>query len=420
MKVAFDTLGCKLNQAETEFLARQFAAAGYRLVSPLERADVYILNTCTVTHTADAKSRHWLRLAYRRNPDAVVVATGCYAQRVPEELARIKGVGLVVGNDEKPGLLRRLEESGYLDVPVSVPEDLAPGRHPVLRTRAFVKIQDGCGNFCAYCIVPLVRGREISLPADQVVAEVGSRLADGCREVVLTGTKVGSYGYQGVSLKSLIERILAETDVVRLRLSSLQPQEISPGLIGLWRNRRLCPHFHLALQSGSGRVLERMGRRYSVADYEAALSLIRDEMPEAAITTDVIVGFPGESDEEFEESYGLCRKLGFARIHIFAYSPRIGTEAVRFPDQIGDAVKKGRSRKMLALARESTRRFNKRFLGRTMVVLWEQESADGVWSGLTDNYIRVYTRSGEDLANQLIPARLEKNWRDGVWGEISK
>jgi len=217
----------------------------------------------------------------------------------------------------------------------------------------------------------------------------------------------------------LLEHILAETDVARLRLSSLQPQEISPELIGLWRDSRLCRHFHLSLQSGSDRVLNRMNRRYSVSDYQQAVSLIRAVVPEAAITTDVIVGFPGETDDEFEESYNLCRQMGFARIHVFTYSPRQGTQAAQLPQQVDDKIKKQRSQKMLALARESAQNFSQRFLGKVMPVLWEKQS-DGRWAGLTDNYIKVYTKSDKTLTNELLPAKLVELFdEDGVWGGVT-
>jgi len=402
-KVALDTLGCKLNQAETELLARQFTEAGYRLVSPSDGADVYILNTCTVTHIADRKSRHLLRQAHCRNPGALLIATGCYAQRAPEELAQIEGVDLVLNNGQKPQLLQLLEESGRIGSPARIQGDLTIGTG--FRTRAFVKVHDGCNSFCSYCIVPLVRGREKSLPVDQVVAEVKHRIVDGYKEVVLTGVKIGSYNYNGVNLRELLEHILIETNVTRLRLSSLQPQEISAKLVGLWHDNRLCPHFHLSLQSGSDGVLNRMERRYSVNEYQRAVSLIRSMVPEAAITTDIIVGFPGETEEEFEESYQFCRRMGFARIHVFPYSPRKGTQAAQMPRRVGDEVKKWRSQRMLALAEESVRNFRQRFLGKTMMVLFEQRS-NGVWSGLTDNYIKVYTKSDEDLSNKLLPVKL--------------
>jgi len=264
----------------------------------------------------------------------------------------------------------------------------------------------------------MVRGREKSLPAEQVVDEVRHRIADGYREVVLTGTEIGSYSYDGVNLRKLLEYILAGTGVERLRLSSLQPQEIFAELIGLWRDQRLCRHFHLSLQSGSDGVLSRMKRRYSASDYQQAVALIRAMVPGAAITTDIIVGFPGETSEEFEQSYEFCQKLEFARIHVFPYSPRHGTQAARMPDRVGDKIKRERSQRMLALAKESAQNFRHQFLGKTMPVLWEQQS-DGIWSGLTDNYIKVYTRSDEDLTNKLLPVKLVEVSGDGVWGELA-
>ena len=408
IRVALVTLGCKLNQAETELLAKQFAEAGYHLVSPTDGADVYILNTCTVTHIADRKARHLLRLAHRRNPNALVMATGCYAQRAPQELSQIEGVSFVLSNDEKPHLLRLLEESGHLTNPT---QDSTISPHT--RTRSFIKVQDGCSSFCAYCIVPLVRGKEKSMPVDQIVAEVRHRTGDGYKEVVLTGTEIGSYNYNGVNLKGLLEHILAESDVTRLRLSSLQPQEISPELIKLWHDSRLCRHFHLSLQSGSDGVLSRMKRRYSISDYQRAVSMIRALVPGVAITTDIIVGFPGETDKEFQESFNFCRQMGFARIHVFPYSPRQETPAAQMPDQVGDRVKKQRSEQMLVLAKESAQKFNRQFLGKTMAVLWEKQSADSIWSGHTDNYIKVYTRSNEDLTNKLLPVKLVEIWKDG-------
>ncbi len=416
-RIALDSLGCKLNQAETELLAKQLVEAGYRLVSPADEADVYILNTCTVTHIADAKSRHRLRLAHRRNPDALAVATGCYAQRAPQELAQIKGVDLVVGNDEKPHLLRLLEESGRLTSPSFTQGNPMSRHYNGFKTRAFIKVQDGCHSFCSYCIVPLVRNSETSTPVDQIVAEVRHRIANGYKEVVLTGVKIGSYKSDGIPLKGLLEHILAETDITRLRLSSLQPQEISPELIELWDDSRLCRHFHLPLQSGSDRVLNRMNRRYSTSDYQQAVSLIRALVPDAAITTDVIVGFPGETEDEFKQGYNFCRQMGFARIHVFSYSPRRGTQAARLPQQVAAQIKKQRSQRMLALARESAQNFSHQFLGKVMPVLWERQT-DGLWSGYTDNYIKIYTRSTKDLTNQLLSVKLVEVGDDGVWGEI--
>ncbi len=413
--VALDSLGCKLNQAEIQQLAGQMAAAGYRIVPPAEKADIYVLNTCTVTHVADRKSRHLLRLARRRNPAARLIAIGCYAEREPRELARIEGVELVLGNEQKWRLPELLETAGALKK--SAIKAIADSDEGSRRTRAFIKVQDGCHNFCAYCIVPLVRSREGSVPVAEVLTQVRERVVTGFKEVVLTGTEIGAYSGDGVTLIGLLKRILAETDIVRLRLSSLQPHQISPELIGLWRDRRLCPHFHLSLQSGIDTVLKRMRRRYTIADYRGTVALIREQVPGAAITTDVIVGFPGESDAEFRETYDFCRQMQFARIHVFPYSPRPGTAAATMPKQVTEKMKKERSRQMLALAKESVQGFQKVFLGKTQEVLWEQQ-ANGIWSGLTRNYIKVYAKSSEDLTNRFLPVKLIKIYRDGVWGEI--
>ncbi len=414
IRIALATLGCKVNQAETELLASQLVKAGYRLVSPNVAADIYILNTCTVTHTADRKSRQLLRQARRRNPQALVVATGCYAQRAHGELAHLGGIDLIIGNDEKPNLPQLLEEMGCLKRMTANGQDLLT--QDGFKTRSFIKVQDGCHNFCSYCIVPQVRGEEKSLPHREIIAQVREKCRDGYKEVVITGVEVGSYSHGGIDLRGLVGHILAETGIKRLRLSSLQPQEISTELLRLWQDSRLCPHFHLALQSGSDSVLGLMNRQYSTREYREAVDLIRDMVPSSAITTDIIVGFPGETGAEFDESHEFCKEIGFARIHVFPYSPRAGTQAARMPDSVTPQVKKARTQKMLALARESTRKFNQKFLGKTMLVLWEKRSPEGIWSGLTPNYIKVYTENDKDLTNEIVPVKLVEIRDDGVWG----
>jgi len=416
-RVTFHTLGCKLNQAESELLARQFAEAGYR-VSSGDNADVCVVNTCTVTHVADRKSRHLVRLLRKKNPEACVIATGCYAERAPQELAQV-GADLVVDNEQKMHLLELVRDKHASALNCSM------GRHTlngVNRVRSFIKIQDGCSDFCAYCIVPKVRRRKYCLPVTEVISQVKARASAGYREVILTGTKIGAYEHDGASLRHLVQQILGDTDVERLHLSSLQPQEISPELLSLWHDPRLCRHFHLALQSGSDAVLERMRRRYSTADYRRAVALIREAVPGAAITTDVMVGFPGESCQEFEESCLFCREIGFANIHVFAYSRRPETLAAKMPEEVHDRLKKQRSLRMLELAQESVEKFRERFLGQNTVVLWEKEVAQGsgIYSGLSDNYIRVFTQSDQPLTSQLLPVRLVGLHGWGLWGEVSK
>ena len=413
--IAVDSLGCKINQAEIENLARQLINAGYTLVSPAARADIYILNSCTVTHIADRKTRQKLRGFHRLNADARLMVTGCYAERTPGELQALDGVGLVIGNDKKSDIIKLIESIEYTDkaTPTHSPKLFKESR----RTRSFIKIQDGCHNFCAYCIVPLVRSREESVPADLIITEIITRINEGFQEVVVTGTEIGQYQHDNTNLKQLIERILAETDIPRIRLSSLQPPEITLDLVALWQDTRLCPHFHIALQSGSDSVLSRMKRRYTADEYRRTVALIRDKVPDVAITTDVIVGFPGESDAEFRETLGFCRTLQFARIHVFTYSPRPGTAAAVMTPTVSSAVKKVRSQNMLALADESAQGFRDSYSGRIMEVLFEQKSGT-FWTGLSGNYIKVYAKSNVDLTNKLIPAGLKQTYRDGILGEI--
>jgi len=301
-----------------------------------------------------------------------------------------------------PGLLAEL---GCTANP-SVPKETFKRYIPAARTRSFIKIQDGCTSLCAYCIVPKVRSSETGIPADEIITEIRQRTTEGYKEIVLTGTKVGSYNHDGTNLTGLLEKVLAGTDTPRIRLSSLQPQEITLALIRLWNDTRLCPHFHLSLQSGSDRILQRMRRRYVTGEFREAVSLIREQVPDVAITTDIITGFPGETDEDFEESYRFCQEMEFARIHVFPFSARSGTEAAHLPAQVDYAVKQQRTQKMLSLAEESNRQFRSRFSGRTVTVLWEQQTADGSWTGITGNYIRARTESDTDLTNRLLPVTL--------------
>jgi threonylcarbamoyladenosine tRNA methylthiotransferase MtaB len=427
MKVAFYTLGCKLNQAETESLANRFGKAGFQLVSPGDGADIYIANTCTVTHIADRKSRHWLRLARRRNPRALIIATGCYAQRSRQELAQL--ADFIVDNKEKEHLLALtqtlvLEGRGLAENETKQSQMLAA----TVRTRSLIKIQDGCHNNCTYCIVPRVRPHEYSLPASQIIHEVKQKVALGYKEVVLTGTKVGSYSDavpsaskgSGTDLRDLVQRILSSTGIARLRLSSLQPSEISPEFLALWQDERLCRHLHLALQSGSETVLQRMRRSYSLDQYQRTVDLMKEKISNVAITTDIMVGFPGESDEEFEQSYSFCQQAGFANIHVFPFSPRPETAAAGMPEQIKDKVKAERNRRMLERSRSSRRSFCEQFLGQTMPVLWEKETSPGssIYSGLTGNYIRVFAHSEKPLSNEITPVKLIEFHNQGIWGEM--
>jgi threonylcarbamoyladenosine tRNA methylthiotransferase MtaB len=417
VKIALSALGCKLNLAETELLAHRFREEGHTITTSIDDADIYILNTCTVTHTADAKSRQLLRKIHRRNPNVILVATGCYAQRMPEAFAQIEGIRLITSNDEKLNLPVILKKSGFLHKPGTITPQRLYKNIPGSRTRSFIGIQDGCSNFCSYCIVPFVRGKETSLPADDVLKQIKDRVSGGIKEIVLTGTEIGSYDNNGVKLRELLVRVLTESDIQRLRLSSLQPDEITPGLLDLWNDRRLCPHFHISLQSGSDTVLKRMNRRYDTTVFRKTVSLIRSRLPDVAITTDIITGFPGETDEEYQASFEMCREMGFTRIHVFPYSRRPETAAATMPAQVMDSVKTQRNRNLGILSRESAESYRQGFTGRAMDVLWETQSG-GIWSGYTGNYIRIYTRSKNDLANKITRVTLQELYKDGMWGKI--
>ena len=421
--VCIETHGCKLNQADSNVLAREFAQAGFRLVASGEPSDVYVVNSCTVTHVADRKARRALRAARRRNPDATIVATGCYAQRAPDDLDALAEVDIVAGNTAKPALVRLVSDwMGGARQPCATGADTDALPSPrIARTRAMVKIQEGCDQVCAYCIVPKVRGRERSIPSAEIVGEIRRNLERGYKEIVLTGTQLGSYGFdlEGETLAGLLRRVLAETDLARLRLSSLQPQDVDAELLSLWDDPRLCPHFHLPLQSGSDAILRRMRRRYTAERYADAVDAIRDAVPGVSVTADVIVGFPGETEADFEASYALCVQVGFADMHVFPYSARPGTSAAHFGGQVEPQTKAARVRRLLALGERQFAEFRRAARGEVRPVLWEESRMAGGrprWYGLTDNYVRVSAASARDLANAITPARLGAVRDDGAVG----
>jgi threonylcarbamoyladenosine tRNA methylthiotransferase MtaB len=424
--ISVHTLGCKLNQAESEGLARELADKGFTIITG-NKADAFIINSCSVTHIADGKSRHLVRMLRALNPGAMIAVTGCYAERADQELT-LCGADIVCRNSEKKLLAGLLAAK-------QPPRRVNPPDKQTGRVRSFIKVQDGCNKFCTYCIVPFVRTTLCSLDADTVVSEIESRSADGYREVVLTGTEIGSYRSNGLKLTDLIKLILRDTSISRLHPSSLQPQDITGDLLGLWQDTRLCRHFHMALQSGSDGVLKRMGRRYTTDIFRKAVEKVRAAVPDASVTTDIIVGFPDESEEEFEESYEFCRRLKFTALHIFPYSARPGTAAAQLPGRVSANLIKQRSRNMLELAAGCADEFARRFIGQTMDVLWEKEArrGSGIFSGLTDNYIRIYVRSSNDIANTISKVRLiglagdsspsfigrsKRRRHGGLWGEL--
>jgi threonylcarbamoyladenosine tRNA methylthiotransferase MtaB len=436
MRVYVSSLGCKLNQSEMDSLAVRLAQAGHEVVATPAEAEMCVLNTCAVTHVAAQKSRQALRRLHGDNPQARLIATGCYAELAPGDLRALPAVELVVGNRGKECLEQLLEaESGdqaAAQAPVapraaSAADSLSPRLSR--RTRAFVKIQDGCDNACTYCIIRQARGPQRSRPAGEILAEVQSRLAAGHQEILLTGVHIGAYGQDRQAgqatgdLWALVRRILTETDVPRLRLSSIEPWDLPEWALGLWKDARLCRHLHLPLQSGCDATLWRMARRYTTAEFGALVAAARTAIPDLAVTSDVIVGFPGETEAEFTESLAFLEGLELARVHVFPYSVRAGTPAARMPYQVPPPVKAERARAMRALAVASEQTFQRRFIGQTMTVLWESarpEEEGLVWSGLTDNYLRVYTCSAGPLANTLSAVRLGALTRNGLQGELER
>lgn len=423
--VALTTLGCKVNQADSDVWLRQFAALGYDVVDFESAADAYVVNTCTVTHVADRKSRQLLRQAKRQNPAAIVVAAGCYASVSPLEVAAMAEVDLVIGDQEKVRLVDLVHQR--LEGDAEQPFETAGGSDRIFgpRHRGFVKIADGCDKFCAFCIVPYARGRARSTEPAEVLGRVRDLIEAGHREIVLTAVHMGSYGHDLTprsTLRALVERILAETNLSRLRLSSIEPEDFDLGLLPLWSaDPRLCRHVHLALDSGCDATLARMRRRYTSNKYAMLVDRIRAAVPGVAITTDVMVGFPGESDDEFELSRGFVERQNFAGIHVFPYSIRRRTSASKFPDQVSPELKKLRSDVILTIADECSHRFRDSVVGRVLPVLFESERNDGgrpCWDGLTDNYVRVRTFVDAELTNQLLPTRILKDGPGFVFGEV--
>jgi threonylcarbamoyladenosine tRNA methylthiotransferase MtaB len=411
-RIALHALGCKLNQAELQELTIGFESRGFQVVGPRDEADAYLINTCTVTAEADRKVRQWLRMVRRSHPRALVVACGCGVERARAQLEPL--ADLLVSNREKGttvGLVASRLEARRVD-----PQVAEVPRHAG-RTRSFVKVQEGCATPCTYCIVPYVRNGEQSLPAEAVLSTVSGRIRDGYKEIILTGTKIGEYYDGRLNLAGLVQQVLLLPGLARLRLSSVQPQELSGELLSLWSDRRLCGHLHLSLQSGSRTVLERMQRQYDPAEYADALTRIRTAVPGVAITTDVIVGFPGESQSEFEESVSFCETAGFARIHIFPYSRRQGTPAAEMPGQVPPRTVRQRVACMEEIASRSRAAYEASWLGRSVQVLWEEETSpgSGVFAGTSGNYLRLLCQSDSPLQNTLeevIPERVDSH---GIW-----
>jgi threonylcarbamoyladenosine tRNA methylthiotransferase MtaB len=420
MNVYLTHLGCRLNESEIEELAWRFMERGHRVVRDPCEADLCVVNTCTVTGEAGRKSRQLLRRLARLNPQAQIAVTGCHATLARDEVARLPNVAWVVDNAAKERLVDWVVPASRLPPQREpVPRPLGPGA--LGRTRAFVKVQDGCDNRCAFCVTTIARGPGRSRTPAKIVTEVRGLVEAGYQEVVLTGVHLGSYGHdrqESDGLYRLVATLLVETAVPRLRLSSLEPWDLRPDFFDLWADSRLCRQLHLPLQSGCDAILQRMARRTTTAGFAELVTAARARLPDLAVTTDVIVGFPGETDEAFEESLRFVERMAFARLHVFSFSPRPGTAAARMPGALPGEVKVARSRELRQLGARQARAFQERFLGRTMPVLWQVSSQDGVWRGLTDNYLTVTTTCAVSLANRITPTRLIQRVGQELRGEV--
>jgi len=426
-RVAFITLGCKVNQFETEVVEGLFRERGYETVNFSSIAEVYVINTCSVTHLGEKKSRQLIRRAVRTNPGAIVVVTGCYAQVSSQEIAEIEGVDIVIGTQERNRIVDAVEEFSGLQEKQNLVTDIMKADHfediPLLmapdRTRAFLKIQEGCDNFCSYCIIPYARGPLRSRPLASVIHEAGKLLHAGFKEIVLTGIHLGSFGRDlgdHTTLTDALRAVLSFPNSFRLRLGSIESLEISSDLIHLLQtDSRLCKHLHLPLQAGDDSILAAMNRQYATAEYGQLVRRIVEEVPDIAISTDIIVGFPGETEEMHENALRFVENMNFSRMHIFPYSRRHGTPAASFPQQVPETVKKRRLLAMQQLAERKSREFAARFIGKRVEVLLETVTAKGA-EGLTEQYLRVYIPDCQVEAGNIVTVTPDDFLQDGLRG----
>jgi threonylcarbamoyladenosine tRNA methylthiotransferase MtaB len=425
MKIYLDTIGCRLNQSEIESMARQFRVAGHEIVASPEEAELAVVNTCAVTNDAASVSRSKIRQIARAGVDEIV-ATGCWATLQPAQAGNLPNVLRVVSNDRKDHLVSdtlNLQPETFDIEPIT--RQPLPGLHR--RTRAFIKVQDGCDNHCTFCITTVARGESRSRPVADVILDIQSALQGGTKEIVLTGVHLGSWGYDFDShLKDLIKAILRETDTPRLRLSSLEPWDLDIDFFSLWApsscSGRLMPHLHLPLQSGCESTLKRMARKTTPESFRELVSAARQVMPDVAITTDVIAGFPGETESEFAESLDFVKEINFAGGHVFTYSPRPGTGAAKMKGQVRPELRKSRNHTLREALNESERSYTGKFVGQTMSVLWESTSEMGEWGwqmeGLTENYLRVKAFAPSPRWNEVDEVRLAGNENGVLTGKI--
>lgn len=417
-KVAFYTLGCKVNQYETEAMLELFEKDGYEQVNSEEYADVYVINTCTVTHMSDRKSRQYIRRVKKKNPDAIIAVVGCYSQVSPEEILDIEEVNLVMGTNDRRKIveeIRKIDASKKVSTVDDIMKVKAFEEIEISqtngKTRAFMKIQDGCDRFCTYCIIPYARGRVRSRDIDSIVDEVKKLAKNGYKEVVLTGIHVASYGKdlkdKNIKLLDVIKQINEIDAIERIRLSSVEPILFTDEFVNeVLKMEKVCPHYHLSLQSGCDETLKRMNRRYTTLEYKTIVDRLRDKMPNVAITTDVIVGFPGETNEEFKQTYEFLKDTELSQMHIFKYSPRKGTPAATMENQIDPQMKHFRSEQLLNLSKENFNKFATKFIGSELYVLFEQNIEGNKFEGLTSNYIRVVVESDKNIQGQILKVKI--------------
>ncbi|NLX71361.1 MAG: tRNA (N(6)-L-threonylcarbamoyladenosine(37)-C(2))-methylthiotransferase MtaB [Clostridiales bacterium] len=430
--VGFYTLGCKVNQYDTQAMIEQFKARGYRIVDFNQKADIYVINTCTVTNLADRKSRQMIRKAHRANSDALIAVVGCFAQRAANEAIKIPGVKLVLGTQHRKEIVdfvERVQKTGQSIVNVN---DIMKAKDfedtPISsyqgRTRAILKIQEGCNQFCSYCIIPYTRGPIRSRHPGDVLQEVCRLVEAGFKEIVLTGIHLASYGtdLQGANLVSLLQDINSVQGLARIRLGSLEPNYINDDFIkGIQDLEKVCSHFHIPLQSGSDTVLKRMNRKYTAQEYAEAIEKIRQYYPEAAITTDVMVGFPGETDSEFQESLEFVKRIGFSRLHVFQYSPREGTLAANMSSQVPADEKEKRSQRLIETGHQLAQQYMEHFVNRVEKVYFEQRYPDSsdFYEGYTEHYVKVRVHSNKDIRGLILDVDLEKIENDYMIGQLN-
>ncbi len=409
---AVHTLGCKVNQYETELITNQLLGYGFRLVDFSESADVYVINTCTVTKKSDQKSRQWIARAIRRNQDAMIAVTGCYAQRAKTQVEQMDGVGLVIGNESKTKLAEQVCDT--LNIKSSSRRSMDIRQH--FHTRALIKVQDGCDNFCSFCVVPHVRGAPRSRPLNKILTETSELIFLGVKEIVLTGINLGKYGQDLVPKLGLIDLVKAVQEIqllARFRLSSIEVNDITAQMIDcISSSGKFCHHLHIPLQSGDDQILQRMNRNYSVEQYLRTIGELKQRMPDLALTTDVMVGFPGETTTQFKKTKVAMEKAAFRKAHVFRYSDREGTKAVSFTGKVSQQTKEARSKELIELSHELSSSYLDAFVGRTLQVLVERVNEEGHGSGITDNYMKVEFPASGQLEGALRSVRIER--RDGL------